>query len=98
MRSRAYVTVPCPSVRPSVCAIRPRQQRAAGLLLRARPVGDIDRLLHGRGAAARRAAANADRAAFTAEYTGLFRLFVKFFICYIPAKKDYGRLYHNTLK
>jgi len=28
-------------VRPSVCRIRPLQQRAAGLLLRARRVGDI---------------------------------------------------------
>jgi len=35
-------------VRPSVCPIRPLQQRAAGLLLWARRAGDIDRLLHGR--------------------------------------------------
>jgi len=35
-------------VRPSVCPIRPLQQRAEGLLLWARRVGDIDRLLHGR--------------------------------------------------
>jgi len=34
-------------VRPSVCHIRLLQQRAAGLLLWARRVGDIDRLLHG---------------------------------------------------
>ena len=33
-------------VRPSVCRIRPLQQRAAGLLLWARRV-DVDRLLHG---------------------------------------------------
>ena len=38
----------CPSVRPSVCPIRPLQQSAAGLLLWARRAGDIDRLLHGR--------------------------------------------------
>jgi len=31
----------------SVCPTRPLQQRAAGLLLWARRVGDIDRLLHG---------------------------------------------------
>jgi len=35
-------------VRPSVCPICPLQQRAAGLLLWARWVGDNDRLLHGR--------------------------------------------------
>jgi len=33
---------------PSVCPIFPLQQRAAGLLLWARRVADIDRLLHGR--------------------------------------------------
>jgi len=44
MRSRVYETVRCPSV----CAIRLVQQRAAGLLLWARPAGDIDRLLHSR--------------------------------------------------
>jgi len=33
---------------PSVCFIRPLQQRAAGLLLWARQGGDIDRLLYGR--------------------------------------------------
>ena len=37
-----------PFVRLSVCPIRPLRQRAAGLLLWARRVGDIDRLLHGR--------------------------------------------------
>jgi len=38
-----------PSVRPSVClSYSPVQQSAAGLLLWARRVGDIDRLLHGR--------------------------------------------------
>jgi len=36
------------SVRLSVCPIRSLQQRAPGLLLWARRVGDIDRLLHGR--------------------------------------------------
>jgi len=36
------------SVRLSVCLIRPLQQCAAGLLLWARRVGDIDRLLHDR--------------------------------------------------
>jgi len=36
------------SVRLSVCPARPLQQRAAGLLLWARRLGDIDRLLHGR--------------------------------------------------
>jgi len=36
------------SVCPSVCPSCSLQQRAAGLLLRARRVGDIDRLLHGR--------------------------------------------------
>jgi len=39
-----YVTAQCPSVRP----IYLMQQRAAGLLLWARRIGDIDRLLHGR--------------------------------------------------
>jgi len=58
-------------VRLSVCPIRPLQQRAAGLLLWARRVGDIDRLMHGRrssssGAAARRAAAYAGSATFSA--------------------------------
>jgi len=37
-----------PSVRPSVCPIRPLQQRAAGLLLWTRTISDIARLLHGR--------------------------------------------------
>jgi len=40
-----YETVRCPPVCPSVCPIRTLQQRAAGLLLWARRVGDIDRLL-----------------------------------------------------
>ena len=44
MRSRIYETVRCPSVCPT-CRL---QQRAASLLLWARRVGDIDRLLHGR--------------------------------------------------
>jgi len=48
MRSRVYETVWCLSVRPSVCPIRSLQQLAAGLLLWARQVGDIDRLMHGR--------------------------------------------------
>ena len=64
----------CPSVRPSVCpTIRPGSPpypTAAGLLLCARRVGDIDRLLHGRrnssSAAARRLSANASSVAFTA--------------------------------
>jgi len=34
-----------PSLRPSVYSIRSLHQHAAGLLLGARPVGDIDRLL-----------------------------------------------------
>jgi len=38
MQSRVYATVGCPSVCSSA---------AAGLLLWARPAGDIDRLLHG---------------------------------------------------
>jgi len=37
-------------VHPSVCPIRPPQQRAAGLLLWARRTGDIDRLLQQRRA------------------------------------------------
>jgi len=62
----------CLLVRLFVCSIRPLQQRAAGLLLWARWVGDIDRLLHGRapqqhGAAARCAAANAGSATFSAD-------------------------------
>jgi len=40
-----------PSVRPSVCSIRPLQHRAAGLLLWARRAGVIDRLLQQRRAA-----------------------------------------------
>jgi len=54
-----------PSVRLSVCPIRPSHTAAAGLLLWARRPGDIDRLLHGRrpadssSCAAARAAANA---------------------------------------
>jgi len=39
-----------PSVRPSVCPIRPPQAAAASLLLWARRPRDIDRLLHGRWA------------------------------------------------
>ena len=35
---------------PSVSSIRPLLQRAAGLLLWARRVGDIDQLLHGAAA------------------------------------------------
>ena len=36
MRSRVHLTVGCPSVRPSVCAVgRQQQRRAAGLLLSA---------------------------------------------------------------
>jgi len=35
------------SVRLSVCPVRPLQQRAVGLLLWARQIGYIDRLLHG---------------------------------------------------
>jgi len=35
---------------PSVCSIRPLLQSAAGLLLWARRVGDIDQLLHGSAA------------------------------------------------
>jgi len=37
------------SARLSVCPVRPLQQRAAGLLLWARWVGDIERLLHSSG-------------------------------------------------
>jgi len=37
-----------PSVRPFVCPIRPLQQCAVGLLLWARHVGNIDRLLQQR--------------------------------------------------
>jgi len=50
----------CPFARLSVCL--PPQQRAAGLLLWARRVDDIDRLLH--TDASRRAAANARCATF----------------------------------
>jgi len=51
MWSRVYVTVPCPSVRPSVPArAHSSITAAAGLLLWARQAGDIDRLLHGRRA------------------------------------------------
>jgi len=53
----------CLSVRASVCPIRRLQQRAAALLLWARRVEDIDRLLHG-GAAA---AAIAGSATFTTD-------------------------------
>jgi len=39
-----YVTVGCPSVRPSVCPVgRQQQQRPAGLLLSALHAEDIDR-------------------------------------------------------
>ena len=41
-----------PSVCLSVCPIRPPHAAAAGLLLWARRLGDIDRLLHGRRSAA----------------------------------------------
>jgi len=44
MRSRLYVTVECPSVRPSVPLINRQQQRyAAGLLQNAVRAEDIDR-------------------------------------------------------
>jgi len=49
-RNRVYETVRCPSVCPSVFPIRPLQQPAAGLLLWARQVGHIDRLLQQRRA------------------------------------------------
>jgi len=68
MRSRVCVTFRCPSLCPSVCPICPLQQRAAGLLLWARLVGNIVRLLH--AAAARRAAANAGSTTFTAAVEG----------------------------
>ena len=58
-----YETVRCPSVCPSVCSIRPLQQYAAGLLLSARGVGDINCWT------ASAAAANAGRATFSA-YVG----------------------------
>jgi len=50
-------------------SIRPLQQRAAGLLLCARRVGDIDRLLHGRrrSSSSRAAAANAGSATLSAD-------------------------------
>ena len=51
MWSRVYVTVLCPSVRPSVPArAHSSITAAAGLQLWARQAGDIDRLLHGRRA------------------------------------------------
>jgi len=50
MSSTVYATVGRPSVRPSVCPIRPPHDAAAGLLLWARRPGDIDRLLHGQPA------------------------------------------------
>jgi len=49
---RLYANVGRPSVRPSVCPIRPPHADAAGLLLWARRPGDIDRLLHSRRSAA----------------------------------------------
>ena len=45
MRSSVYGTVRCSSV----CPFRQLQQRAAGLLLCARRVRDIDPLVHGKG-------------------------------------------------
>jgi len=58
------------SVRPTIRPGSPPYSTAAGLLLCARLVGDIDRLLHGRrnssSAAARRLSANASSVAFTA--------------------------------
>ena len=72
-RSGVYKTVQCPSclsVCPYVCTIRPLQQRAAGLLLSSRRVGDVDRDRCTAGAAAaRRSAANAGSATFSA-YAG----------------------------
>jgi len=64
-----------PSVRLCVCpVIRPQQRRAAGLLLSAVRVGDIDRqrrAASSSGAAARRSAANAGSVTLTAETTRL---------------------------
>ena len=50
MRSQVYVTVRCPSVCPSVCLSHSPAAAACGkgLLLCARRLEDIDRLLHGR--------------------------------------------------
>jgi len=75
VRSRVYVTVRrpsvCLSVRLSVRFISALQQRAAGLLLRARLAADIDidRLLHGTQQQLRRSTArgsNAGSATFAA--------------------------------
>jgi len=55
-----YATVARPSVRLSDYPLSHSHAAAAGLLSLAGWPGDIDRLLHGRRSAARRAAANAD--------------------------------------
>jgi len=47
MRSKVYATVRRPSIRPTVCPIRPPHAAAAGLLLWTRRAGDVDRLLPG---------------------------------------------------
>ena len=76
-RSRGYASVGCPSVCLSICPIRPPHAAVAGLLLRARRPGDIDRLRHAVGpavsssfAAARRAAVNAGSATLSADVGG----------------------------
>jgi len=70
-RSRVFVTIGCPSVRPSVCLSHYSTAAAAGLR-----AGDIDRQRCAPGtqqhaAAARRSAANAGSAMSTAESTKL---------------------------
>ena len=82
---RVYVTTRYPSV--CLSHLAPQLQRAAGLLLWARPAGAIDRLLYGASAAgaaafrsisistaARRSAANASSVVRTATYEAEHRL------------------------
>ena len=73
MPSRVYATARRPSVRLSVCHIRSPHAAAAGLLLRARPAGDIDRLLQQRranaGSATLSAYVVAEHKCLSCEYT-----------------------------
>jgi len=67
---RVYATVARPSVRLSDYPLSHSHAAAAGLLSLAGWPGDIDRLLHSRRSAARRAAANADSTALSAKGRG----------------------------
>ena len=69
-------------VRPSVCSIRPLQQRAVGLLLWARRTGDIDRLLRG-AAGAQLQLRPVSRGQPTCTYMGL--------CCFMPVQQTPGR-------